>query len=239
MPRRAEHMPGPALSRDWPSVAGSAGSCPGQAEIRCNGGDRSVRSRAGRGVGRASAAVELDEAGPRQPLGQVVDRPVVGGGDLVVELDDLGGGEEARDQRPTGFGRPAHFYEREVESIRGHVDQRIPREDPAEGAVGCLDLMDGAKIELDARVGGPSVGDELWSDVDSTHLNPEAAEVRGQVSRSAAGVENLPGVRSEVVLDEREIVPVNARQVVEELDVLLGSDAVRVLDAPHIEQPRT
>ena len=182
-------------------------------------------------------ALQLDETSGQETLGEDVNRPAVGGDDLVVERGYVViAVEEADDQQAGGGEEPAELGEDAVEFGRRQVDGRVPREDAGNLMVRNVQLGHRAEPETRAGVGRASVGDELRNHVDARHVSAQGVQVGGPVTGAAAEVEHWSRKPAQVPPHQGGVIVMVLPVAVEQADVLLGHGRVRVthwLDGAH------
>jgi len=112
------------------------GGCGGSVSCRPVGGAAGGLEEAFAVVGVAEQAGDLLEAGRPEGSGEAVDRPAVGGGDLVVERLDVAvglvGGLEADQQVAAGGEEAVELGQHGGDLAGRSVDQRVAGEDTAE-----------------------------------------------------------------------------------------------------------
>ncbi len=98
------------------------------------------------------------------------------------------GGLEAQQQLATGREQPGELGEQRRHPLRRGVDDRIPGDDAAEGAVGEREALHVAHLETQPGAVTAGQCDHLRGQVDAECLHPEVMQVGRDVARSAAEV---------------------------------------------------
>ncbi|PHJ94837.1 hypothetical protein VF09_36935 [Nostoc linckia z9] len=116
--------------------------------------------------------------------------PPVRGDDCVVERLHGGTNEEAHQERTARLQDPRKLVERGAYRAGFVVDERVPSEDPTDGAGGIGQVVEASQSEGHTGVGLPGVLDEFGHLINATHVIAPLAKVGAPVSGAASSVQD-------------------------------------------------
>ena len=155
-------------------------------------------------------------------------------GELLNHLAVEEGGHHDR-----SAGRNAsRLCERRRNVARVQMDERVPHQQTRHGPVTEREVAERADREALERSGSSRVIDERRSDVDSNRVDTPRREMGSEVAWAAPCIEYRLRFERQVLLDQVEVVGMDARCASEAIDVPIGDSGVRTRDLLHTAESR-